>query len=274
MKPVDESGKSLKPEIESDHTIRPERINPRKFQKIDGEEAQKIIERAVSRSSSPKDAEYVRGMLTELVKNEAIPVNLLKYIPLRAGKIGKTRFDQVYDGCMALLFPEYKESTLQRVLGTVPDGSATKIFRVMIPDKFGLTHVLLRADSFQQAFALGCDYVCRASVRLFRKIPTDLTIRVEFLSEKALCRFLDTRWYNRAKKRRQMQLKGREFTNKQVNGARLAALGHPKDPQYSIAKYAERKDLMRIRSNLDIVRISAVESESSHRKPSEPKIDE
>jgi hypothetical protein len=162
---------------------------------------------------------------------------------------------------MHLTFPEYKESTLERLLG-VPTKSPTKIWRVVIPDKYEVSSVLIRADSYPQAFARACDYACRMSLRIHQRIPNDLTIRVVFMSEKALRRYLDIRWANRVKKRKQFQLEGREFTSKQINGARLVALGDPNDPYHQIIKYSELKDLQRIRESSNKVRVSEVESEA------------
>jgi hypothetical protein len=132
----------------------------------------------------------------------------------------------------------------------------------MLPEKFGLSHVLIRATTFHEAFSLGCDYACRMSLRLYQRVPTDLTIRIQFVSEKAIRRMLDLRWANRVKKRKQLQLEGREYTPKELMGARLAAVGTPKHPYFSIAKYAENKDLKTIRKRLGVTRPSAVESET------------
>lgn len=149
-----------------------------------------------------------------------------------------------------------------KLLGYVPGGAGTKIWRVVVPERFGITHVLLRAPTFQEAFALACDYACRASLRLYQRIPADLTIRVMFMSEKALRRYLDIRWSNRMRQRKQFQMEGREFTPRQIYGARLVALGRPDDPRYSIARYSESKDLKRLHKERGISRTSAVESES------------
>jgi len=200
-------------------------------------------------------------MLNEVVKNNILPLDLLDYIPLKAKEAQKTRFDQLYDAVMCLAFPEYKENTLERLLGA-SSKSLTKIWRVIIPDKYKISSVLIRADSYPQAFARACDYTCRVSLRIHQRIPNDLTIRVVFMSEKALRRHLDIRWANRVKKRKQLQLEGREFTSKQINGARLIALGDPNDSYHQIIKYSESKDLQRIRESSNKIRISEVESEA------------
>jgi hypothetical protein len=224
------------------------------------------IETALDRLGSRKDREYFSEMLKDLIDNNSIPAELLDFIPLNSGLTGKTRFDQLYDASMYLAFPPYREDTLKRMLGEDPDPEL-KVWRVVLPEKFQVAHVIIRAASYQDAFALACDYACRVSLRLYRKIPVDLTIRVMFMGEKALRRHLGLRWANRIKKRKQLQLEGREYSMRQVNGARLAAIGHHNnDPRRSIAKYADVRDLVRTREKAGLVRISAVESETVQRK--------
>lgn len=223
------------------------------------------INEALDRLQSRKDLEYFKEMISDLVDNNAIPIELLSSIPVSSGLVGKTRFDQIYDASMFLAFPNYREETLKKLMGDDYDPDM-KVWRVVTPEKFNITHVVIRARTYQDAFALGCDYACRASLRLFRKIPSDLTIRVIFMTEKAIRRHLDLRWANRSKKRKQLQLEGREYTAKQVHGARLAALGHStNDPRRTIARYADVRDLVRARERAGLVRISAVEFETTKR---------
>lgn len=219
------------------------------------------VDKCVDRISAKKEAPYFRQFLTELITNNAIPLELLEHIPVPVSEIGKTRFDQIYDAAIALVFPGYKRETLEKLLGPL-DGKGGKIWRVLLPERFRIAHVLIRAKTFQEAFALGCDYACRASLRMFGTIPVDLTIRVVFMSERSLRRILDIRWANKNKKRLQLKLVGREFTAKQLNGARLLAMGHPKDPKYSIIKYVEKKDLDVIFSSRGLIRKSSIEQES------------
>jgi hypothetical protein len=211
--------------------------------------------------TGPKDREYFRNFLEELIINNAIPIDLLENVPEKVSIVGKTRFDQLYDAALSLVFPKYRKETLIKLLGIKKIPANLKIWRIMLPNKFNLSHVLIRANSFQEAFALGCDYACRMSLRLYKKIPSDLSMRVQFVSEKAVRRMLDLRWANRVNKRKQLQLVGREYTPKELVGARLAAIGHPIHPEYSIAKYAENKDLKLLLSTQEIVRASSVESE-------------
>lgn len=228
---------------------------------------EEIIRETLKRLKSRRDAEYFREMLIDLISNNAIPIELLREIPVSSGITGKTRFDQIYDASMFLAFPNYREDTLRKMMGDDYDEDM-KVWRIVIPEKFKISHVIIRARTFQDAFALGCDYACRASLRLFRSIPSDLTIRVQFMTEKSMRRHLGLRWANRVKKRKQLQLKGREFTAKQIHGARLAALGHTSnDPRRTIARYADVKDLVRAREKAGLVRVSAVEFETNVKTP-------
>lgn len=215
----------------------------------------------VERVSSEKDRPYVKEALREMILNNAIPLKILRDMPLPPREVGKTRFDQLYAASMALVFPGYRETTLGRLLGPEGFDPEIKIFRAIFPEKFKVTHILLRARTYQEAFALACDYACRVSLRLFKKIPPDLTIRVLFMSESSLRRHLSIREVTKTNKRQQLKMEGRQFTDKQLRGARLAALGPPSDPNYSIFKYSEVKDLTRLR-NSGVTRTSAVETES------------
>ncbi len=222
------------------------------------------VEACVRRICSAKDLPYWRHLLQDLVRNNAIPLELLKTIPLPAGKGFRTRFDQVYAASMALAFPGYRKATLRALLGPRAKIGDIKIWRVILPERFQLAHVLIRASSFQEAFALASDYACRASLRMFKRIPVDLTVRIMFMGEKALRRYLGLRWANRVHKRKSLQLEGRVFTPRQLNGARIAALGARDDPYWSVMKYSELKDLTKLRDN-GIVRTSEVEGESRRR---------
>jgi hypothetical protein len=227
------------------------------------EDVSEATEECARRIAGPKDIDYFKAMLGELVRNNVIPIDILDFIPEPVSKAKKSRFDQLYDAAMYLVFPQYRQETLNRLIGpSAKENPGIKIWRVMLPDKFKLSHVLIRAATFQEAFSYGCDYACRMSLRLYQKIPSDLTIRIQFVSEKAIRRMLDMRWANRVKRRKQLQLEGREYTPRELMGARLAAIGNPKHANYSIAKYAENKDLKTIRKRLSITRFSSVESET------------
>lgn len=232
---------------------------------LSDQELRDAVERCIERVAGPKEATYLRVWLLELVRNHAIPISLLEYLPVSAREAGKTRFDQIYDAAMALVFPGYTKSTLERLLGPSPRKDV-KIWRVILPEKFKVAHVLIRAESFQQAFALGCDYACRTSLRTHGKVPIDMTVRVIYMTERALRRYLDLRWANRTSRRRKLKLEGRELTQRQLNGVRLFALGSSRSPHYSVARYCEHKDLDRIRLSKNLTRESAVESESRKRE--------
>lgn len=229
------------------------------------EEVKRAVSEYSRRAFSHKERPEMEAMLFELVTKGILPLRLLEEIPAPPGKVGKTRFDQIYDAVMALVFPGYAEDTLRSLLG--PDhGTDVKVWRVMFPPKFGLTHVLIRASSFQEAFALGCDYACRMSLKMERSIPTDLTMRVAFVSERGIRRMLQLRWYNKAAKRDKLKLVGRTYSSKEVTGARICALGRPEDRGFSIFKYVEAQDLRKILKERDELRLSAVENEL-FRKP-------
>lgn len=221
------------------------------------------LDECARRIASPKERPWFRELLRQIADGNAAPLELLEQIPVPPEQAGKTRFDQVYDACDMLAFPGYRPETLERLLGP---GAAvapeTKIWRAMFPPRFGLAHVLLRAESFQQAFALACDYACRASLRSSGGIPPDLTVRVQFVGEKAVRRMLDLRWANRVKKRRQLQLVGREHSPKELSGARLVALGDPGSPGYRVFRYAEKRDLLKVLKSSGRVRVSSVETET------------
>ncbi len=236
---------------------------PRKSRKKPRKDPQEAVEECLRRVAHPKEKEIFRAFLEDLLKNCSVPPELLEHVPQPAGQPGKTRFDQLYDASSHLAFPSYRDETLRRMLG--PDFDQlrdTKIWRVMLPAKFNISHVLIRAANFQEAFALGCDYACRMSLRVHRKIPADLTVRIQFISERAVCRMLDIRWANRLKRRKQLQLVGREFSPKELLGARLVALGRPGTEEHRIFKYAEQKDLIRVLHGSGRTKVSSVETET------------
>ncbi len=232
------------------------------------DERNELIKEAIKRICSKSDKDYWEKFLKEIVNNNVIPEELLQHVPIKSALIKKTRFDQLYDACMELAFPDYDPENIKKLVSDVSN-SKIKIWRVVFPEKFGITNVLIRAESYQQAFALACDYGCRVSLRMFKKIPSDLTIRVMFLSDQAIRRYLKIRWSNRTNKRKKMQMEARTFTDKQIYGARLAAMGHPQSDMYSIVKYSEMKDLRRIRENFSSQRDTKVESET-YKKDSPP----
>lgn len=229
---------------------------------IDRKQVEEAIRQCVKRFRGSNEKQYIGALLHAMLLNNAIPIELLESIPAPPQEVGKTRFDQLYDAAMDVAFPGYREETLEKLLGPgVGTTEKTKIWRVILPQKFKLAHVLIRADSYQEAFALACDYACRASLRVHGKVPADLTVRVMFMTEKAIRRKLDLRWANRVNKRRQLQLVGRVYSPKEIQGARIAATGPPSSPAFRLARYVEAKDLSKILKSNGIARLSAVESE-------------
>lgn len=229
---------------------------------IDANEVEAAIEKCTEKFFG-SEKKYLSHLLRMMLMSNTIPIDLLEYVPVQSPDVGKTCFDQLYDAAMEIAFPDYSPETIQRLLGPNADKSTskTKIWRVVLPPKFKLAHVLIRADSYQEAFALACDYVCRVSVRVYGRIPADLTIRVMLMTEKAMRRRLDIRWANRSIKRRQLQLVGRIYTPKEVQGARLVALGHPEDPNFKVVRYIEKIELSKIAKAKNLSRVSSVESE-------------
>lgn len=219
------------------------------------------------RVKANKEEEYLQELLVEMIKNNTIPLELLEQIPVHATEVGKTKFDQIYDATMELAFPGYGKNTVIRLTGPLKDlHEKTKIWRAIFPEKYKIAHILIRADSYPEAFARACDYACRLSLRMFKKIPHDLQIKITFMSEKAIRRHLKIRWANRLNKRKRLNLVGREFTSKEISGAKFAAIGHPDDTKFKIAKYMERKDLERILEKNGKIRISEIEHEALIRR--------
>ncbi len=228
-----------------------------------GRRLEEEIHKVVKRIQARTDKEYWEEFLTGLVKNNAIPLELLEQIPEKAFKIGKSRFDQIYDACMYLNFPDYDPELVEFFLGEVTEENENlKVWRVLFPERFNILSVLIKANSYQHAFSLACDYACRLSLRMFKKIPNDLTIRIMYMSERALKRHLDVRWANRIKKQEIRKQIGKKRTDKQINGARLCALGHPFDKNYSIMKYTESHDNRMLKKKNGLVKESMVEHES------------
>ncbi len=220
-----------------------------------------MVEECVQRIGRPSDRDAFREVLMALVENNAIPAALLTTVPQRAVKAGKTRFEQLYDACMFLAFPEYRPIIVDRAFGPAAP-KEMRLWRAMFPKEFGLSHVVLRATSFQEAFGLASDYACRLSLSQRRCIPVDLTIRVQFMSDQRVGRMLDIRRAVKDRTRIASNLRGRKYSPKDVQGARLVAIGRKDGKNYSIFKYAERKDMDVILVERSEMRVSAVDVET------------
>jgi len=229
------------------------------------EAALEALEKKLLEVTNETDREYFRVVILDMLRNNAIPEGLLEHVPVPARVAGKTRFDQLYDAASSIAFPGYSQAVLEMLLGPGADPEV-RVWRVMLPRDFGIRHCIIRASSYQEAFAFACDYACRMSLRLYRRIPSDITIRVQFVSDRALRRILDVRWRNRTKKRQELNVEGRVFTSKDVQGARMAALGRPGTGEYRLAWYADRQDLIKILRHKDQVRCSVIEYESLPKK--------
>ncbi len=221
------------------------------------------IEMALDRFTTEKDREYFRALLTDIITKNQAPLELLNEVPDDARRIGKTRFDQIYDALINIAFPPYSTSVLKLLLGTA-ENKEVRVWRVSLPERYKVGNTLIRAYSYQDAYALACDYACRIHLRLFHEIPKDLTIRVQYMSNTALAKFLRARHLIRNHKS-QVYRSGlsREFTPTQVLGARTAALGHShQDPQRKLAIYIDNKDMMKARLYQGMLRMVNVELES------------
>ncbi len=231
-----------------------------------------LIDECVRRIGRPTDREAFREILTALVENNAIPAGILTTVPQRATKAFKTRFDQLYDACMFLAFPEYRPIVKDEAFGPTASPEM-RLWRALFPKEYGLSHVILRASSFQEAFGLACDYACRLSLRERRRIPTDMSIRIQFMTDAHVARMLAIRSAVKDRTRIASNLRGRKYSAKTVIGARLVAIGRKEGNNYSIFKYAEDKDLKRIAELRAEVRVSAVEIETFRPKEASPPYD-
>lgn len=218
----------------------------------------KAVDKCLYRISSAADRNYFRGLLIQLIQNNAIPIELLDFMPLPADMVGKTRFDQLFDAAQYLAFPGYRRETLKTAFKE-EYSKETRIWRVILPEGFGIPSVLLRAVSMQEAYALACDYALRLSLRVFHIIPNDLNIRVMFVSERSLKRITKQRWQNRGNKD-EFKMEGRVYSRTKLESTRIAAL-NKRSPEYSVMRYAESEDLKAIKESSGRERISLVESE-------------
>jgi len=221
------------------------------------------IDAALDRFAFPKDREYFKELLTKIVEQNAAPAEMFMEVPQKPAKTGLTRFDQIYAAMQYVSFPPYSKTIIRALLGTNEEFH-TKVWRVSLPDRFKVGNTLIRAETYQDAFALACDYACRIHLRLYKTIPRDLTLRVQYMSGVAIAKYLGVRQKIRNNKSR-IYYSGasREFTPKQVLGARTAALGHThSDPSRSIPIYADRTDQHKARRYQGMIRIVNVELES------------
>ena len=221
------------------------------------------IDAALDRFALQTDREYFKELLTKIIEQNAAPAEMFAVLPQKPQKTGITRFDQIYQAMQYISFPPYSKSIINGLLGTGEEFHM-KVWRVSLPERFKVGNTLIRAETYQDAFALACDYACRIHLRLYKSIPRDLTLRVQYMSGVAIAKYLGVRQKIRNNKSR-VYYSGasREFTPKQILGARTAALGHAhNDPNRSIAIYADRTDQHKARRYQGMIRIVNVELES------------
>jgi hypothetical protein len=193
-----------------------------------------------------KEIQYLRNLIYKIVINKTLPLEVINEIPMNPEYAGKTKFDQLYDAAMSVAFTTYSQTTLEKL--TKKKDNKEKIWRVVLPEKFKIPHVIIKANSYQEAFAFGCDYACRISLRIHGKIPNDLQLKIMFISERSLKRHLKIKnWTRLGKRKKRMSLLGREFTQTEIEKAKSSALGDPTDSKYRIAKYIEEKDLKAVK---------------------------
>ena len=238
------------------------------------EEREKAIEKCLRRIYPGRGREAFRDFLRGLLDQNALPLELLEDVPERLGKAGRTRFDQLYDACMFLAFPTYRGITNRKAFGPDAPGDM-RLWRAIYPRELGVTHVVLRARSFQEAFALACDYACRLTLRDQKRIPVDLTVRVMFIGDYAVSRMVAIRHAVRGRTRSNRQTgPGRTFSRKDILGARLVAIGRKDGDAYSIFRYVEDRELKILFSKKGITRVSAVDIETFPSKEEPPPYDD
>jgi hypothetical protein len=223
----------------------------------------KKIDQVLHRLSDVSDKDIWFDHLYKMIIKYKLPVEKLDEVPDTAIEIGKSRFDQIYDMCSYLAFPPYKEKTVMGFMGPDVEGEAlnTKIWRCYFNEELEIQSVLIRATSFQEAFAKASDYGARVYLKLNKIVPRDMTIRVVYVTNTEVVTINNIRRMNRNKTRKLKGLKEAEKIDRHENGIVVAALSHQNNPEYSIYKYIEKKDLKDLALR-GIRRISFVEAET------------
>ncbi len=226
--------------------------------KLSREEILGIIERASGRVTGLKDRKTLQKKLFQLIQNGALPAKSLENLPIPSEISGKTRIDQIYAICMSWAFPAYREKTLE-VLN--PEGSDPEIrlWKILLPKRFKVSNIVIKAKTYQEAFALGCDYACRSSIFMAGKIPSDLTVRVKYVTDSEAYSIGLLRKMNRKKFNSKNESPTR---HRHISGVRICALGLKSNSEYSIFKYMENRDLKVILSKKGQFRTSVVDSEN------------
>lgn len=203
-----------------------ERLN----RKIEGLVGDKLREAFGERND--KGIEKFKEMLMGVIKENEIKEDLIKKIDLNQTINKKTKFDLLFDFCMENTFKNYLPKTYSCMDENNP---RTKLWKVIVPKGFKINHVYLRADSFQEAFGMGCDYICRSCLKQNNSIPKDLTIRVIYMDNKRALRVL-------LEKIKSSRLSIKQPTHKKEPKATLLMKNYSIEI-YKDLIYAEKRDL-------------------------------
>jgi hypothetical protein len=226
-------------------------------------EQEQTLERHLKKHYRPEARAVFKSFFRRLLANGSLDIEHLKLVPNPVKDAKKTTFDQVFEACMEVAFPPYSEKLVADLFGPEYEKSRdVKLWRCLFPKKFGITHVIVRAETFQQAFALASDYACRVSLRMYQKLPIDLTIRVSKMSSKALAETVRLRKANRKIKLRQRNQKGPAYTTKEILGARIVACGHNRQPEFRIFHDQEFYEWGELKNRARVIRASRIETET------------
>ena len=230
-------------------------------QQLDIHEVRKLIQTRMRSLRIKSQPEYFEEMIADLIMNKKVPLEALNDLLESPVKTGITKFDRIYEVTGKLAYPDYSEK-LKKVSGLC---GTMKMWKVNTPQKYKVGHVLIKAESYQDAFALACDYVLRIHLRLFHELPYDLTVKVTYCSEKFLRKHYGVKEINKKRQRQIRNTKDREFTERQIKGLALSALGHPpNDPKRSIARYHDKTDIDILRKR-GVTKSTAIEKESFYK---------
>lgn len=215
-----------------------------------------LISKAVNRACGGKpDSEvgqWIRGLLEKLLSEKSIPIELLEDIPSSSSIVGKNRIDQLIDAVLFLAYPNYSEDLEDVILGEGHNNPGIKLWRVILPPEYKIYSLLIRANSYQQAFARAADYVCRRYILTHGRPPVDIHIQIKYFSESEARVHYAVRRVNRrrASKLRAEKNFGKygsmKVSDKQLYGARMAGLGSPSDPDYRTIRYIAHTDQIRM----------------------------
>lgn len=230
-----------------------------------------IIDMIIDKISRNKKEKVFWKQYLEKIQSAGYNLDLyLRYLNKPSDSM-MTRIDQIYEISHLIEFPLYSDDTLSSIFGDKYNNNV-RIWRIILPKDLKYMNVLIRAASFQEAFAYANDYACRTSLNMHGKIFPDMTIRVKYVKENEIRKILQIRKSNSGKIRK--------TTPRQVFGKRICAIGSILDSNYSIMKYIEYKDLKVLRDVFGKARINCIETEihrrgrKKHKKDTEKNSDE